>query len=81
MAGAEKNKEITSKLTETAMLSYMLRLNYSYANKYLLTLTGRPDGYSAFGKNNKYASSLPLPQHGISLPKSLWKARQIIWTC
>ena len=55
MAGAEKNKEITSKLTETAMLSYMLRLNYSYANKYLLTLTGRSDGYSAFGKNNKYA--------------------------
>lgn len=55
MAGAEKNKEITSKLTETAMLSYMLRLNYAYANKYLLTLTGRSDGYSAFGKNNKYA--------------------------
>lgn len=55
MAGAEKNKIITSQLTETAMLSYMLRLNYSYANKYLLTLTGRSDGYSAFGENNKYA--------------------------
>lgn len=55
MAGAEKNKVISSKLTETAMLSYMLRLNYSYANKYLLTLTGRSDGYSAFGANNKYA--------------------------
>ena len=55
MAGAEKNKVITSELTETAMLSYMLRLNYSYANKYLLTLTGRSDGYSAFGTNNKYA--------------------------
>lgn len=55
MAGAEKNKIITSQLTETAMLSYMLRLNYSYANKYLLTFTGRSDGYSAFGENNKYA--------------------------
>lgn len=55
MAGAEKNKEVTSKLTETSMLSYMLRVNYSYANKYLLTLTGRTDGYSAFGRNNKYA--------------------------
>lgn len=55
MAGAEKNKVITSELTETAMLSYMVRLNYSYANKYLVTLTGRSDGYSAFGTNNKYA--------------------------
>lgn len=55
MAGAEKNKEIVSELTETAMLSYMLRVNYSYANRYLLTLTGRSDGYSAFGKDNKYA--------------------------
>ena len=55
MAGAEENKELTSELTETAMLSYMLRLNYSYANKYLLTVTGRSDGYSAFGTNNKYA--------------------------
>lgn len=55
MAGAEENKVLTSELTETAMLSYMLRLNYSYANKYLLTVTGRSDGYSAFGTNNKYA--------------------------
>lgn len=55
MAGAEKNKEISSELTQTAMLSYMLRMNYAYANRYLLTLTGRSDGYSAFGENNKYA--------------------------
>ena len=33
----------------------MLRVNYNYANKYLLTVTGRSDGYSAFGENNKYA--------------------------
>lgn len=55
MAGAEENKTVTSELTETAMLSYMLRLNYNYANKYLFTATGRSDGYSAFGENNKYA--------------------------
>lgn len=51
----EKNKTVGSSITETSMLSYMLRLNYSYAGKYMLTLTGRTDGYSAFGKNNKYA--------------------------
>ena len=55
MAGAEKNKILNSELTHTAMLSYMLRLNYAYDNRYLITLTGRSDGYSAFGANNKYA--------------------------
>ena len=55
IAAGEQNKTVGSSLKETAMLSYMLRLNYSYAGKYMLTLTGRSDGYSAFGVNNKYA--------------------------
>ena len=55
IAAGEQNKTVGSSLSETAMLSYMLRLNYSYAGKYMLTLTGRSDGYSAFGANNKYA--------------------------
>lgn len=55
MNAGEKNIKISSSLTETAMLSYMLRLNYSYKSRYLITLTGRQDGYSAFGTNNKYA--------------------------
>ena len=33
----------------------MGRLNYSLKNKYLLTLTWRRDGYSAFGQANPYA--------------------------
>lgn len=55
MNAGEKNITVKSSLTETALLSYMLRLNYNYKGKYLLTLTTRSDGYSAFGKNNKYA--------------------------
>ncbi len=55
MAAGDKNVSVSSSLTETAMLSYMLRLNYSYKSRYLVTLTGRRDGYSAFGANNKYA--------------------------
>lgn len=51
MNAGEKNIKISSSLTETAMLSYMLRLNYSYKSRYLITLTGRQDGYSAFGTN------------------------------
>jgi TonB-linked SusC/RagA family outer membrane protein len=40
-----------------SMLSQMGRLNYSYDSRYLITLTARRDGYSAFGVNtNKYAT-------------------------
>ncbi len=35
--------------------SYYSRINYSYQGKYLLTFTGRYDGSSKFGKDNKYA--------------------------
>lgn len=38
----------------TALISQMLRLNYSYDSRYLLTLTGRRDGYSGFGAANKW---------------------------
>ena len=34
--------------------SFFGRLNYVYADKYLLTATMRADGSSRFGKNNKY---------------------------
>ncbi|MGK6352061.1 SusC/RagA family TonB-linked outer membrane protein [Parapedobacter sp. DT-150] len=37
-----------------AMNSYFLRGSYSFKNKYLLTVTGRMDGSSRFGENNKY---------------------------
>jgi TonB-linked SusC/RagA family outer membrane protein len=36
------------------MLSYLARVNYSFNNRYLLTMTGRIDGSSKFGVNNKY---------------------------
>jgi TonB-linked SusC/RagA family outer membrane protein len=32
----------------------MFRLNYSYESRYLLTLTGRRDGYSGFGADSKW---------------------------
>ncbi|MEL7118811.1 MAG: TonB-dependent receptor [Bacteroidota bacterium] len=41
--------------TEANIESQMARLNYSYDGKYLLTLTGRRDGYSGFGENRKYS--------------------------
>jgi TonB-dependent starch-binding outer membrane protein SusC len=37
------------------MNSYFARLTYNISDKYLFTLTGRYDGSSKFGANNKYA--------------------------
>jgi len=36
-------------------LSYFSRINYDYQGKYLLSFTGRLDGSTSFGKNNKFA--------------------------
>lgn len=36
------------------LLSQMLRLNYGFAGRYLLTVTARRDGYSGFGTDRKY---------------------------
>lgn len=38
-----------------SMNSYFARVTYNISNKYLFTATGRYDGSSKFGKNNKYA--------------------------
>ncbi|HEV7348036.1 TonB-dependent receptor [Telluribacter sp.] len=37
-----------------SFLSYFARANYRFANKYLLSLSGRLDGSSRFGENNRY---------------------------
>lgn len=39
---------------ESGILSFLGRVNYNYADKYLLTATAREDGSSKFGKNNKW---------------------------
>lgn len=38
----------------TSMLSYLLRANYSYADKYLATLSYRADGSSRFSESNRW---------------------------
>ena len=39
-----------------SLVSFFGKLNYSYADKYLLSFTLRRDGSSRFGSNNKYAT-------------------------
>jgi len=54
-AGDPEKNDIGNSYTESKLVSGMLRLNYTYDNKYLATFTARADGSSKFGKNNKWA--------------------------
>ena len=45
---------LSDNFTESTILSQMLRLNYGFKSKYLLTLTARRDGYSGFGSETKF---------------------------
>lgn len=44
----------SSGFVESAILSYMARLNYSFNDKYLLTVSGRYDGASQLAEGNKW---------------------------
>ncbi len=45
----------SSSLSEREIVSQFGRLNFDYGDRYLLTLTARRDGSSAFSENEKYA--------------------------
>lgn len=54
-AGINVNSVFVDKFDNTDKLqSFFGRVNYSIANKYLFTFTGRADGSSRFGENNRY---------------------------
>lgn len=43
-----------SSLDQFSFLSYFSRINYNFDRKYLISLSGRVDGSSRFGENNRY---------------------------
>lgn len=43
-------------LSENYLVSFFGRVNYDYNKKYLLSVNGRRDGYSAFSPENKYGN-------------------------
>ena len=45
---------VTSGHTRWTLASYLGRFNYTLANRYLLTVTGREDGSSRFGANHQW---------------------------
>lgn len=55
MGAGSDNRTVSSFANRHALSSYFGRINYSLAGKYLLTVTGRADGSSKFGENNKFS--------------------------
>jgi len=54
-AGLSNVTAVNSSYALNTLQSYMGRINYTYNDKYLLTLTGRGDGASQLSNNNKWA--------------------------
>ena len=54
LASAAEISGGSSTLTQYSFLSYFSRFNFDYKRKYLLTVSGRVDGSSRFGANNRY---------------------------
>lgn len=54
-AGNPELYQITNGLSESKLVSGLMRLNYGYDNRYLVTFTARADGSSKFGSGNKWA--------------------------
>lgn len=50
-----KTRLIGSSASEWAIISYLGRINYSVLDRYLVTVTGRYDGSSRLGKDNRFA--------------------------
>lgn len=54
LGAAEEILSTRSSYSKWSLVSYMARANYNYDDRYLLTATGRADGSSRFGENNKW---------------------------
>lgn len=52
--GSTQNKTNSDFYEAESFISYLARLNYSYADKYLITATFRADGSSKFSPNNRW---------------------------
>lgn len=53
-AGAYPKPSVGSSASKSEMASFFGRINYSYKDRYLLTVTMRADGASNFAKNNRW---------------------------
>ena len=54
LASAASKTDASSSSTSSTLLSYFARINYKFKDKYLLSASGRVDGSSRFGADNRY---------------------------
>ncbi len=55
LQGGAQRPTVSSGGSDWTLLSYLARANYNLSGRYLFTVTGRYDGSSRFGANNKWA--------------------------
>lgn len=69
--------------SSNALISQMLRVNYSFDSRYLLTATSRRDGYSGFGADSKWgvfpsiALGWNIANESFFVPKNIFNALKI----
>jgi TonB-linked SusC/RagA family outer membrane protein len=56
LGSADLYREVASGFNQVSLISYMARMNYSFKDKYLLTLTTRWDGSSKLAEGYKWAT-------------------------
>ncbi len=72
-----KKQEVASSAWHEALNYQMLRANYNFTGKYLLTATLRRDGFSGFAKNNKFATFPSFSLGWILSEESFFKAKWV----
>ena len=55
LQSAKNTRPVNTGYSDAKLISYIGRINYALKERYLLTLTGRYDGSSKFGADNKFA--------------------------
>lgn len=71
LGNGQEMYSIDGNQSDWSLLSYMARINYSYADRYLITATVRRDGSSRFGKNNRWGT---FPSVSLA-----WRASEENW--
>lgn len=74
-AGDSEKYRISNSRYRTQLVSGLARINYVYDNRYLFTLTGRADGSSKFGADNKWAM-FPSGAIGWNMHNESWMKGQ-----
>lgn len=74
-AGDSEKYRISNGKYRSQLVSGLARINYVYDNRYLFTLTGRADGSSKFGSDNKWAM-FPSGAIGWNMHNESWMKNQ-----